>query len=357
MAAPCLMASLGCEEVPSGTGGAGGAGGGAAEGVTIDVAVTSERTYVDLEVPAIVDEAGDWELAFSGKDVFTNGGVSGMRQGSAFGPLDAETFAEDRVPADVPFMIDDFFGGPFLDWWMYEPSEHVIYSRFHVFGVRRGSEYHKVQLISFYGESQGAPVAALYRFRTARVTSAGSDPTQIYDEFDGTAGGPDPNPDQPSGCLVLATGQRIELTPAEAAASTEWDLCFRRDSVAVNGGTGGPGGVMAVDLHQAESPSETLEEVMARTEQTELGRFDSVDLAAVSNPALDYRGDGINSAFTGFWIEAGSSPLRPSSYAFLVAGADGITPYMVRFEAFTGATADAVGTVTMRVKKIGGTLP
>ncbi|NUO48810.1 MAG: hypothetical protein HOV80_08140 [Polyangiaceae bacterium] len=349
-----------CDEIPEdgGTTGTGGAGGvPETEGTPLDVPVNDQKVYVDLDVPAVVDAGAAWDIAFQGRNVFTNGGVSGSAQGSAFGPLDQTDFNADLVPAEVPFMIDDIYGGPFVDWWMYEPSEHVIYSRFHVFGVRRGSEHYKVQLISFYGEVSGAPAAALYRFRVAHVTPGGSEATVIYDEFDGTAGGPDPSPSSPSGCLVLATGQRLELTPDQAKQNADWDLCFRRDAVSVNGGEGGPGGVLAVDLDIDETPSESLDDVMARTETTELARFDAVDYQAISNAALAYKGDGVISAFTDFWTKAKVSPLEPAAYSFLVAGADGVTPFFVIFDSFTGATADNPGTVHMRVKKIGGGLP
>lgn len=348
-----------CDEVPEDGTGAGGSGGVAAtEGTPFDVPVNDQKVYVDLDAPAVVTEADGWDLAFQGRNVFTNGGVSGSADGSAFGPLDKTQFNDDLVPADVPFMIDDIYGGPFVDWWMYEPSEHVIYSRFHVFGVKRGSEYHKVQLISFYGEVGGAPAAALYRFRVSRVTETGSEPAVIFDEFDGTAGGPDPSPNSPSGCIVLATGQRLELTPAQALQNADWDLCFRRDAVSVNGGDGGPGGVLAVDLDIDETSGETLDEVMTRTEASELARFDAVDFAAISNAALAYKGDGVISAFTDFWTQPKVSPLAPApEYSFLVAGADGLTPFFVIFDSFTGATADHPGTVHMRVKKIGGGLP
>jgi len=352
-----LSVAAGCDEVPSETGTGGSGGVPITEGTPLDVPVGDQRVYVDLDAGAVVGEGDGWELGFFGANVFTNGGVSGSAKGAAFGPLDPETFGDDKVPADVPFLIDDFYGGPFVDWWMYEPSEHVIYSRFHVFAVKRGAEHYKVQLISFYGQVQGAPVAALYKFRVAHVTPGGSETTVSFSDFDGTAGGPDPSPSSPSGCLVLATGQRLELTPAQALTSPDWDLCFRRDTVSVNGGEGGPGGVLAADIHLSESPGETLAEVITRTEASELARFDAVDYAAVSDPGLAYKGDGVISAFTDFWLQPKVTPLAPSDFSFLVAGSDGVTPFLVVFDSFTGATATSPGTVHLRFKKIGGGLP
>src|SRR6185369_1614687 len=130
-----------------------------------------------------------WELEFKGADVFTNGGVSGSGKGSAFGPLTADTMKESTVPTEVPFMTDDFTGGPFIDWFAYDNTNHVLYGRFHVYGVRRGTELYKVQILGFYGEQLGAPVAAVYSLRYAPVTAGGSGATVTLDMVDGTAGG------------------------------------------------------------------------------------------------------------------------------------------------------------------------
>ncbi|NUP10386.1 MAG: hypothetical protein HOW73_30415 [Polyangiaceae bacterium] len=365
--AVALVVCLGCDEVSTdGTSGVGGSGGEAEgghaiddpfEGATpLDVAVESGPTFVDLDGPAVVDETDDWELRFEGVDIHTNGGASGDGQSKAFGPLSAETFLTDSVPSDLPFMIVDEPGGAFVDWYAYDGTAHALYSRYHVIGVRRGDELFKIQILGYYGEEEGAPVSALIQARSARVTPEEVGSTTHWENIDATAGGPSPTEDDPSGCIVLGTGERIDLTPSEAAASTEWDLCFRRDGIIVNGGQGGPGGVEAVNLQAAGLDGETLEEVAERTAESELALFDAVDYAALTAPGLAWRGDGVVSAFTGGWLTIGDE-IAVVEGTWVVAGKDGVTPFFVTFESVTGASPSAAGTIHLYVKKVGGTLP
>lgn len=355
-----VLAALGCEESPDTTGGGGGQGGAGsdpfASGTALEVDASSGRTYVDLDTVSIVAQDEPWDIALEGRDVFTHGGASGAGNGAAF-PIDAEVFADDTVPTDVPFLIEDQSGGPFIDWYVYDGGTHLVYSRYHVFGVRRADELYKVQILSFYGEVEGAPVPAIYQVRSARVRETGVDPMTLHANIDGTAGGPAPSESTPSGCVRLATDERFSFTPEQARSSDAWDLCFRRDAILLNGGTGGALGVDAVDAQVSETPSESLAEVMERTNESELARFEAVDYVTLTAPALTYRTDGIVTAFTDTWIEPGSSPLAPRHLAFLVAGSDGETPFFVAFESFTGATSTAVGTVGLRIKSIGGSLP
>ncbi|NUP13667.1 MAG: hypothetical protein HOW73_47130 [Polyangiaceae bacterium] len=363
LCAGALLALGACDEVPETTGGGGqggdGGGGGGdpfASGEPLDVDSNAGRAYVDLDTVAIVAESDAWDVVIDGREVYTNGGVSGSGKGAAF-PIDAPVFADDTVPADVPFLIEDQSGGPFVDWYVYDGGTHQVYSRYHVFGVRRGEELYKVQILSFYGEVEGAPVPAVYQLRSARVTDAGVEETVLHVNVDGTAGGAGPEPSEPSGCLRLATDERFMLTPEEAKSSSDWDLCFRRDAVLLNGGTGGAVGIDAVDLQASESAGETLADVMDLTPESELPAFDAVAYTDLTDASLSYRTDGVVTAFTDKWIEPGSNPLEPGMLAFLVAGADGETPFFVAFEKLTGATAESPGIVTMRIKAIGGSLP
>jgi hypothetical protein len=351
--------SLGCDD--AGSSGGGGSGGGTttttetdpfASGTLLDVPVPeSGRVWVDLDVPALADETATWELAFEGRDVFTNGGESGTGMGKAFGPLDPVDFLSEEVPY-YPFLIEDEPGGAFVDFYAYDGSEHVLYSRYHVFGVRRADVLYKVQILGFYGDVAGAPVPAIYSIRYAPVSAAGVGPTTTLTDIDATAGGSMGTENDPSACVTLATGDVQLLLPAEAVASPDWDLCFRRAVISVNGGLGGPGGVEAVDLDREKTKDETLADVMLRTADSELPHFDAVDFAALSNPALPWTGDKIVSAFTDLWLEPGASPIAPAPYAWLVVGSDGTTVFLVGFDGFTGATDTYPGTVHLRVRKL-----
>jgi len=186
----------GCDEsVGKPHDGAGGSGSGGGSSInegtelTVDVPET-DRVYIDLAKAAVVTPADgtaslDWDLALSGYDVLTNSGPSGPGNGSAFGPLDAVEIQADTRPV-VPFVTPDTTGGAFLDWWKYDNIEHVIWSRYHIYGVQDGARLWKVQVLTFYGEEQGAPVSARYQVRYAEVLNGSALPITTITNIDGT---------------------------------------------------------------------------------------------------------------------------------------------------------------------------
>jgi hypothetical protein len=346
-----LLLAVACSEE---TGEPNGDGGG---GTPLAVAVNaSGKTFVDLTAPAVVTVADplasyDWDVAFEGYDVFTNSGASGPGLGGAFGPLDPEEFDSGERPP-VPFLFEDGIGGAFVRWWAYDSTEHVLYSRFHVYGLRDGDRLFKVQILSYYGEVAGAPVRAIYRLRWAEVTPGGGVmPTQELSDMDGTAGGVEGAPDAPSECLDLASGSRQMLSPAAALASSDWHLCFRRDTISVNGELGGPRGTTGVDVDRARSSSdEPLDVVMTRTAESELMRFEAETYETLADPALVYRGDRVVSVFETRWFAAGA-PRTPRDWAWMVEGPDGAI-FVLKFDAFEGATPETPGLIQLRVKTI-----
>jgi hypothetical protein len=363
-----VIGLLGCSEATGGSGeaagsgtgsgtGAGGGGGDGTGGVALAVAVPSEgRAFVRLATPEVVEVEGDghdsaaWDLAFSGYDVHTNGGASGTASGAALGPFEAAVFLSDEAP-EFPFLTADRAGGAFLDWYHYDGATHQLYSRYHVHGVRDGDRSWKVQILSYYGEVDGAPTSAMIRLRYAQVEPAAGATEEIVN-LDATAGGSGAPEGVPSECLDLGTGQRVALTPEEAGASSAWHLCLRRDAIRVNGELGGPRGVTAVDLDGAATATETPEEIAARTAESELQRFDAVDAAALGAPGLVYRGDRIVSVFSQGWLEPGAEPPAPAAATWLVAGADGESMYLIVFERFEEPGESSPGTVIMRVKPV-----
>jgi hypothetical protein len=227
----------------------------------------------------------------------------------------------------------------------------VIYSRYHVYGIRRADKFYKLQVLTFYGEVSGAPTSGIYSIRYAEATAQGADAITTVTDIDGTAGGASPPPTAKSGCIALATGNITALSPAEAAADSSWDLCFRRDSISVNGGVGGPGGVAAVNLDAAAIATETIEEVMARTSESELDLLEGTTLAELEAPTLEYKGDGLITAFTDFWTKAGSPP-EPAEHVWVVRASDGTSRFVVAFDAFDGATEEIPGTIHARVRAL-----
>jgi hypothetical protein len=331
---------------------------GDATGTTLEVTLGPEqRTFVELGTPALVELADQgrgsiaWDLAFQGRDVFTNGGISGPGNSSAFGPLSAPTFLSDTAP-ETPLMLKDRAGGALLDWYDYGGATHQLFSRYHVYALRDGERLFKLQILSYYGERLGAPVSALYHVRYAEVTADGLGEAHDVADIDATAGGSQDDDDQPSGCLELDSEEVALLTPKEAAASEAWQLCFRREAIAVNGGLSGPRGVVAVDLQGDATANETEAEIQKRTAASEAGLFEEQDFAALSDPALAYRADGVVTAFGQRWLEPGSEPLSLSDTVWLVIGADGASKYLMRLSDLAGDPATGEATLKLEAKSV-----
>lgn len=325
---------------------------------TIELVVGPDaRSFVELQTPTPLELDGDgsksvaWDFAIQGRDVFTNGGISGPGNSSAFGPLSAPTYLSDTAP-EVPLLLKDRAGGAFIDWYDYGGEDHLLFSRYHVYALRDGDRYYKLQILSYYGERLGAPVPALYRIRYALVDADGASETRELMGIDATAGGSKDDDSAPSTCVDFDAESSLELLPDEAAERDDWHLCFRREGIAVNGGLSGPRGVEAVDLQAADTASEVEAEVQKRTEGSELPRFDAVGYAEVTDESLDYRADGVVTAFGSRWLEPGSDPLAVSDAVWLVLGADGVSKYLLQFRQLSGDPATEQATLRLRAKSV-----
>lgn len=321
--------------------------------IEADVSITEgARVRVDLDGPKVLgadDPKEDgWDLTFEGLDVFTNSGPSGPGAGAAFGPLAAASLADPAPPA--PFLVPDSVGGAFTNWYLYDG--HTLRTRFHVYAVRDGTRIWKLQVLGYYGDVPDAPVSGLYGLRYSEVTDAGSAATVELSNLQGTSGSGAEADGLPGECVDLASGDRMFLTLEEAAADPSWHLCFRHESILVNGGLSGPRGVEAVDLDRAWGASESAADVRARTSDTELSRFDAVNRVVVTNGALDWKSDSVVSAFSGHWIVEGSDPPTPVTGAWLVQGSDGASEHLVVFESFEGASPASPGTLRLRAKPV-----
>lgn len=169
-------------------------------------------------------------------------------------------------------------------------------------------------MLSYYGEQDGAPVAARYSVRYAEVRTSSSSSTEIITQLDGTASTPQTE------CLDLGTGERSLLTIFEAQQTADWHLCFRRESISLNGGSGGPRGATAVDLDAESTEAEQIADIRLRTAETEQDRFDQVDNVRLLDPNLVFQPDAVVSAFAGRWLAEDSDPPRPSPAVWFVLG-------------------------------------
>jgi hypothetical protein len=340
---------------------ASGSGGGMALGTELEVRVTAdEPTFVSLSSASTVmvsneesSSSTEWDLRFQGWDIFSNGGASGGGKGASFGPLPLTYFLAGTDPTDVPFLIEDKAAGAFRDWFFYDGQWHTVYSRFHVYGVKSGPRLFKVQLLGYYGDVQGAPISALYRLRYAEVTPESAGLAIEVKQLDATAGGLGGDASAASGYLSLRAGEQEQLSPLQAAASTSWDLGFRRDSVSVNGGRGGPGAVSAVDLDAAASHDETLEQIEQLSAENQAARFASIDHETLTAPTLKYRGDRVVSAFTDAWVDVTRKPpALADDNTWLVVGADGKSRFLLVITALEHSTTEAAGAVVLRILQV-----
>jgi len=316
------------------------------------------RVYVKLNPPAVLSappadpkNSPDWDLAFEGFDIFTNSGISGNAKAGAFGPIDAVTFFGDTTP-QVPFLSIDEAGGAFLSWYAYEGESHALYSRYHIYGVKDGDRLFKVQVLSYYSERDGAAISALYKIRYAELTATGAGPMQEpAPPLDGTAGGAASPATSQSECIDLGTNTRTMLNPAERVQSQAWHLCFRRDSISVNGETGGPRGVTAVDLEADLTASETITTVSQLTADSKKASFDQA--TAASFDGKTFRGDRVVSAFNDRWYDA-SKTAPAKNTAWVVRDAGGTQKHLLGFTQFQIPTTKSPGTVVMRTKPVKG---
>jgi hypothetical protein len=103
----------------------------------------------------------------------------------------------------------------------------------------------------------------------------------------------------------------------------------------------------AVDLDADKTAGETLEQVKARTADSEKQRFEAV--TAASFDGKPFRRDGITSAFGEAWIDAQTTWLvrdaRGAQTTWLVRDARGAQKYLVELR-------PSQGTVALRIKPV-----
>lgn len=290
-----------------------------------------------------------WDIAFSGWDIHTNGGKSGPGDASAIGPFTNDVFEEGAWPGS-PVMFEDDIGGAFRAWYLYDGAGgRVLYSRYHVYGVRDGERLWKVQVLAYYGDVEGAPVSAMYSIRYTALHASGKvGETITVTHLNGTGASLDDAGASRAECLDLGTGARVFFSPEAASASSDWHLCFLRNSITVNGERSGPRGVGAVNLDIAGIDAESLDVVKQRTDETELARFDAVGFGSFANAA--FRGDRVVSAFDGRWLDHDVSPPTTHDQTWALLGADGQSRYLLTFAGLEGASEAGPGVVRLRVK-------
>lgn len=327
-------------------------------GATFSVELTARgERFIDLTSLSIVNSTDDgWDLRFEGLSVFTNGGAAGSGEGASFGPSSDLDLLFDTLP-NVPLRADASENA--LTSWFWFGNDGVT-SRFHIYGVRAKDRLFKVQLLSYRGQAHGGHVgngeeggeaSAAYRIRYGEVNEGGGSAVREL-TVDASAGGTSAPAGATTGCVELTSGAVVQLTSKQRAVNLDWDICFQRTEIILNGGSSGKGDVSAVDLDwdPATGADQGLtDEEVQRTAESERERFEAfghADLTAEwlpwdkQYPVLPRIGER--------WLTSDS---RPVPGTWFVRDASGGQHFAVLFTGFTPIRSGAA-LVEMQVKPL-----
>ncbi|MCB9476704.1 MAG: HmuY family protein [Deltaproteobacteria bacterium] len=97
----------------------------------------------------------DWDLWFTGWEIRTNGGISGVGLGGGveFPEAGYDTIDTDAIP---PVIFQDAHASVFDDWYDYDGTTHALASFGYVYLIKDGDRVHKAQIVSYYGDVGGA---------------------------------------------------------------------------------------------------------------------------------------------------------------------------------------------------------
>jgi hypothetical protein len=144
--------------------------------------------------------------------------------------------------------------------------------------------------------------------------------------------------------LLLEGDSLRAVTVADATASTGWDLALFATTVTTNGGAAGPGGVEVACL--CVNQGSTGAEFMAMTPATELADFEGVEAAAAA--AATFATDVLSPAISGWYTGTGAAAtITPDRSWITREGNPTALLGKFRVVSVTGATAEAMGTVTI----------
>lgn len=308
-----------------------------------------DRSAVTVTTP---EDSTTWDLRFSGSALHLNGGQSGPGEAWGLGPVGTGTTDYEALTdhSDVvgPIVYYDEFESVMTDWYSYIVSGqvHGVYSRYHVYGIEVDSSHsYKVQILDYYDLVNGSLESGMITFRWASMDSS----TPIEQLIDARAGGAYADEDDPNNKYTYFSFETgvVELTDAEAAASTAWDLAFKRYDVKLNGGVSGPKGVMGVDF-QADR-EESNAEIADYTPESELPEFQQATWSSAPGPLVE---DRIGSIMQGNYATDENGKLIPSNDVYVASDASGTSYYKVLLTGLKTNEAGIPTEVTLRVAEI-----
>ncbi len=132
---------------------------------------------------------------------------------------------------------------------------------------------------------------------------------------DATAGGFTMAAENPYIYLDLKNGVKVEVNDVEARSSMAWDIAFKRSSLRLNGGDGGPG-----NRKSAAVAATTLAEVTAGPADGYVSDdFTTADCKYVSLPA----GEPMSAFGEWYFYEAQTSRVTPKAEVYVIQRPDG----------------------------------
>ncbi len=143
--------------------------------------------------------------------------------------------------------------------------------------------------------------------------------TLTVDATAGGAGAPASDPKNKYTYVNLATGSVVDLSDADAATFSEWDIAFKRSAVRLNGGLSGPKGVVGYFTgNNAEAYDANkipiLSWFQAATAETELPDFEAVTAAQIPADS-EFKADKLVPAIKGDGTSDGWWLYDPATHA------------------------------------------
>jgi hypothetical protein len=269
---------------------------------TVTVDASDAAAWVELDL-----DGGGWDLAFSRTKIRTHSGTSGAALGGARLAPEGATYeavasattigyaADAMIPIPGPPGSGEFSGNPLLNaWYDYDPATHVVTSKQLVYLVRTASGgYAKLQIVDYADGVFTVRVAAVDRAVTVQTSTVAATDAAAWIYLDLRAG--------------------AEVTVADPATSSGWDVAISRTRIATNSGTSG-----AADGGAADPAATALDAVMMST-----GTYAADSMLPVPGPpgSGEYSGNPVLAGW--FDYNPQTHVVSPKDKVFLVRTADG----------------------------------
>ena len=234
----------------------------------IDASAADGWTYLSfangvVAPPASPETSLDWDVAFQRYNIKTNGGSSGVGQGSVadLGPLDLATTTTAQVAGWTPdALVRDARTGQersmnavLSGWYEYHFFRHQLLSKYHLYAVRAADGRVGLLKIHSYYDGAGTParLTVIQRFpvdvsEADGATGTGTstpvaDPPADTVQLGGDVVSGETNFDARAGRTWLRfTAEGLEASSTQPADGA-WDLAFDLWLLQTNSGTSGTG--------------------------------------------------------------------------------------------------------------------